>query len=223
MRFTTKRQLLQSIEDEHGTFVAMADSIPRRRYSEPGVWGDDWSVKDLFAHLTEWEQMFLRWYREGKGGGRPAVPAPGYKWNQTPELNRAIWSKHRRKSVKRVLAEFDASFEEILSLVRALPQKKLLNPGCFAWTGENALATYLAPNTCNHYRAATRILKRWLRAQTIPGGSGGRTRRDIRVSKAAANKPPQPRGGADQGSDCGTVARCGSQLSGISLGGNYTT
>ena len=168
MRFTSKHQLLQDIEDEHRKFLALASLIPRKRYTESGVWGDDWNLKDLFAHLTEWEQMFLGWYREGKSGSRPALPASGYKWNETPKLNRAIWRKHQKKSVKRVLAEFDASFEEILSLVRALPQKKLLNPGCFSWTGANSLATYLAPNTCNHYRTASRILKRWLRAQKIP-------------------------------------------------------
>ncbi len=167
MRFTTKQELIQSIENEHRTFVLLASSIPKSRYRERGVWGDDWSIKDLFAHLTEWEQMFLRWYREGAGGTHPALPAPGYKWNQTPELNQAIWHKHHRKSIKRVLEEFDSSYEEILSLVRALPAKKLLTPGLFTWTGKHPLATYLSPNTCSHYRAATRILKRWLKAQRI--------------------------------------------------------
>jgi len=182
MRFSTKQQLIQSIEDEHGTFVSLASSIPMRRYSERGVWGDDWSIKDLFAHLTEWEQMFLLWYREGRGGVPPALPAPGYKWNQTPELNQAIWNKHRRKPVKRVLEEFYASYEEILSLVRVMPSKQLLEPGYFAWTGKNPLTTYLAPNTCSHYRTATKILKRWLRTQ--------------RMSKPASD--PRVRGRGDQ-------------------------
>lgn len=117
--------------------------------------------------------MFLRWYREGTGGTHPALPAPGYKWNQTPELNQAIWHKHRQKSTKRVLEEFDASYDEILSLVRALPAKKLLTPGIFAWTGKHPLTTYLAPNTCSHYRVATKILKRWLKAQRRSAPTSG--------------------------------------------------
>ncbi len=147
----------------------LLSTIPKKRYSEPGVWGDGWSIKDLLAHLTEWEQMFLSWYREGKGGGHPVLPAPGYKWNQTPELNHAIWSKHRKKSLKRVLGDFDASYDEILSVARDLAEKQLLKPGCYAWTGAIPLASYLGPNTCSHYRTACKILKRWLRAGGIRG------------------------------------------------------
>ncbi len=165
MRFTSKAELVASIEKEHHEFVELASSVARKRYREEGVWGDGWTIKDLFAHLTEWEQMFLGWYREGRDGGEPALPAAGYKWNQTPELNRAIQRKHRPQSVKRVLEEFDASYEEILALVRKLTPEELLTPGHFAWTGKYPLTTYLAPNTCSHYRTATKILKRWLKGQ----------------------------------------------------------
>jgi hypothetical protein len=165
MKFTTRRELIDKIEAEHRAFLELAHSIPGKRYREAGVWGDGWTVQDLFAHLTEWEQMFLRWYREGSEGGSPALPAPGYKWNQTPALNRAIQRKHGRKSLRKVLEAFDASYEEILSLARELTPKQLLTPGVFAWTGKHPLTTYLAPNTCNHYRAAARILKRWLKGQ----------------------------------------------------------
>jgi len=166
MKFTSKSELIDKIEKEHQILLGLANSIPRPRYREEGVWGDDWTIQDLFAHLTEWEQMFLSWYREGREGGKPALPAPGYKWNQTPELNRAIWRKHRRKSLRKVLGEFDASYDEILSLVRKLSSAELRTPGHFAWTGKHALTTYLAPNTCSHYRTATKILKRWLKTQT---------------------------------------------------------
>lgn len=165
MRFRSKRELLQSIRQEHDAFLAVAASIPRRRYSETGVWGDAWTIKDLFAHLTEWEQMFLGWYRQGMEGQDPPLPAPGYKWNQTPELNRAIWRKHRRKSWAKVSEAFDRSFAEIVSLAESLTEPELLEAGRVPWTRKLPLASYLAPNSCSHYRAATKILKRWLRRQ----------------------------------------------------------
>ena len=165
MKFASKEDLLEGIEDEHRTFVELAASIPRTRYKEEGVWGDGWTIHDLFAHLTEWEQMFLRWYWEGLRGGEPALPAPGFKWNQTPELNRAIWRKHRRKSTKRVLVAFEASYKEILAVAQKLSPDELFAPGHFAWTRKNALVTYLGANTFSHYRTATKILRRWLRQQ----------------------------------------------------------
>jgi len=164
MRFASKGELIESIETEHRRFFELALSIPRELFLEEDVWGDRWNLRDLLAHLTEWEQMFLLWFREGRAGRQPAMPAKGYKWNQTPALNRAIWRNHSQRSAEDVLEDFETSYQEILSLVRELSSRELLNPGHFAWTGRNPLTTYLGANTCSHYRTATKILKRWLRA-----------------------------------------------------------
>lgn len=163
MKFASKRALIARIECEHAAFLELARKIPKARYREPGVWGDGWSACDLFAHLAEWQRMFLRWFEDGSAGRRPELPAPGYKWSETPALNRAIQRKYAGRSVARVLADFDAHHAEVLALVRRLPERDLLEPGRFAWTGKLPLASYVAPNTCGHYSAARKILARWLR------------------------------------------------------------
>jgi hypothetical protein len=163
MRFSSKEELLAAIEDEHRRFLAVADRIPRRLYRAKGVWGDGWTIQDLFAHLSEWEQMFLGWYRLGRDGGDPILPAAGYTWRQTPALNEAIWRKHGSRPLTEVLKEFDRSYAEILSLVNALSVEDLFTPGRFAWTRDHPLTTYLVPNTSSHYRTAAKILKRWLK------------------------------------------------------------
>ena len=165
MKFSSKKELLEDIRTEHEKLMTLAGSIPQKRYKEEGVWGDDWTIKDLFAHLTEWHEMFLGWHRQGLAGEEPAMPAPGYKWGQTPALNRAIQQKHKNESWKKVRAEFDQSYEEVLSLTRKLTEKQLLTPGYFAWTKKHPVTAYLAPNTRMHYRTAAKILKRWLKQQ----------------------------------------------------------
>ena len=165
MRFSSKKELLESIRATHEEFVALAATIPATRYGEKGVGGDDWTVKDLFAHLTEWERMFLGWYRCGLAGEKPALPAAGYKWSQMPQLNRDIWRKHRANGWKRVREDFDASHLEILALAESLTQGQLLSPGRFGWTGKLPLSSYLAPCSCSHYRTATKFLKRWQRGK----------------------------------------------------------
>jgi len=166
MKFASKDELIESIENEHRKFAELVSSIARDRYLEAGVWGDGWNIRDLLAHLTEWEQMFLIWFREGRAGKRPDLPAKGYKWNQTPALNQAIWDKHRRRSVTEVLADFETSYQEIFSLAQELTPEELLIPGYFVWTGKNPLTTYLGANTTSHYRTATKILERWLRTHS---------------------------------------------------------
>ena len=97
MKYSSKNEVLEAIEQEHAGLLTVVDVIPRRRLSASGVWGDGWSAKDLLIHLTVWEQMFLRWYRDGLDGRVPDVPEVGCTWRDVPELNRTIQRRHRRQ------------------------------------------------------------------------------------------------------------------------------
>lgn len=166
MRYGSKEALLSDMEREHDALLALLADIPADRYGESGVWGDGWSVHDLLAHLAEWHALFLRWHAVGRSGKPPQMPAPGYKWNETPRLNRAIQAKHRLRPLAEVRADFAATYEEILGLASALSEEQLLRPGHFAWTGKNPLVTYLGANTASHYRFAKKVLRRWLKEST---------------------------------------------------------
>lgn len=163
MKYSSKQELLDSIRQEHDTFEEVLGQIPGSRYGEPGVWGDGWTVVDLVAHLAEWQAMFLRWYGDGLVGKEPVMPAPGFKWNETPALNRSIWQKHRSRSFSSVWEEFSRGYGEIVGLVERLSEGALLDPAYFSWTRKNALVTYLGPNTASHYRFATKVLRRWMK------------------------------------------------------------
>lgn len=91
------------------------------------------------------------------------MPAPGYKWNETPRLNRAIQAKHRLRPLRQVRGDFDATYDRVLEMARELSERQLLEPGHFAWTGKNPIVTYLGANTASHYRFAMKVLRRWLR------------------------------------------------------------
>ena len=173
MRYRSKRDLLESITTEHDALRELLRDIPKARQNEPGVWGDGWTVRDLVAHLAEWHVMFLRWFQEGQRGGTPAMPAPGFKWNETPRLNRAIWEKHRRRSFRIVEAEFTTTYEEIVGLLAGLSEAEIFESGRFAWTGKNPLVTYVGPNTASHYRFARKVLKRWHRGSIRVASRGG--------------------------------------------------
>ena len=161
MRYASKEAVLNDIRKEHDSLCARLGELSKSRQSEPGVWGDRWTVSDLVAHLAEWQNMFLKWYAVGFSGSIPDMPARGYKWNELPRLNRAIWMKHRSRPGEEIRAEFESGYRRILRIVGALSSEQLLTPGHFKWTGEHALTTYLGANTASHYRFASKVLKRW--------------------------------------------------------------
>src|SRR5688572_24613519 len=100
-RPNSKNQLLAQIPQEHGALTAFVQKLTLEQLSDLAVVGD-WSVKDVLAHLTAWEQMFLGWYRTGKRGEKPVVPAAGYTWKQTPALNQHIYEHYRDNPVEEV-------------------------------------------------------------------------------------------------------------------------
>lgn len=163
MKYSSKDELLADIEKQYAALSELLDFVPRDRYAGAGVWGDDWSVDDLVAHLSSWHRLFLGWYRAGLDGETPEMPAPGYKWNETPRLNHAIQEKHQSRPTEELRSELEATHAEVLALARDLSEEQLLRPGAFAWTGKNAVVTYLGANTASHYRFAIKVLKRWKR------------------------------------------------------------
>jgi hypothetical protein len=168
MRYASKKALLADIEKEHAILIAYLEQIPKSRLMEQAVWGKGWTVHDLIAHLAEWQTMFLTWYADGEKELKPQMPAPGYKWNETPKLNEAIWEKHKSRTPAKVRADFDKGYERILALAQSLTESQLLKPGAFAWTGKNALVTYLSANSASHYRFANKVLKKWMKANSNP-------------------------------------------------------
>jgi hypothetical protein len=184
MKHESKQALLDDIRHEHDTLCARLAEIPKARWHEPGVWGDGWTLSDLVAHLAEWQRLFLGWYDDGVRGATPEMPAPGFKWSETPRLNRAIWEKHRSQSHAAVRAEFDSGYSRIVRIVEALSPQQLLRPGHFAWTGKHPVATSIGPNTASHYRFATKAIKRWLKGEPATGTSATRPNKRLQPTKA---------------------------------------
>jgi len=94
-----KKELLLEIQRER---IALDDTlalVPIRRMTKAGVTRGGWSVKDVLAHLVEWQQMNLDWYAAGLRGEKPAMPAPGFTLRELPRLNQMIYLKHHRRSL----------------------------------------------------------------------------------------------------------------------------
>lgn len=161
-RPTSKKDLLQQAQAEHQTLEQMIQNLDQHQLTTQLV-TSRWTAKDVLAHLSEWEQMALGWQQTAQRGQQPALPAEGYNWRQLPELNQAIYLKYKDASLKSVLERFQQSYQEILALIQSLSDNELFEPGHFAWTKQNNLATYLISATSSHYNWANTRIKRAFR------------------------------------------------------------
>ena len=129
---------------------------------------DDWSVKDILAHLTDWEQRFISWYRAGLRGEIPETPAPGMTWRDLPKLNQAVYERHKDETLEEVLDQFEKSYQEILTLIESMTEQEIFEPGGYAWTGRSSLLSWIAANTSSHYNWARRNIRTTVLRKVVP-------------------------------------------------------
>ncbi|HUN65433.1 MAG TPA: ClbS/DfsB family four-helix bundle protein [Bacteroidota bacterium] len=165
-----KKDLLISIRQERKLLDKMLSSLTRRQMTVPGVTKGGWSVKDIIAHLAEWQKMNLDWYAAGVRGERPHLPAPGYTMRELPLLNHRIFLKYRRRPLRAVMNDFQTRHNRIVRLIRSLSDADLITPGRYSWTGPSwTLSDYLRAATTAHYLWARTRIRRWHKRQETGG------------------------------------------------------
>ena len=161
-----KQELLSEIQRERSSLDDTLALLSTRQMTKAGVTRGGWSVKDILAHLVEWQQMNLGWYAAGLRGETPAMPAPGYTLRDLPRLNAMIYRKHHRRSLQAVLRDYRLYHERVVALIEALPDADLVTLQRFSWTGPSwTLSDYLRAATVAHYLWARTRIRRWWRAQ----------------------------------------------------------
>jgi len=158
---TTKTQILELIETEHEALLTMLSPLSESQMIQPGA-EEKLSVKDILAHITDWEQRMVQWIEESLQGKTPQRPAPGMTWDDLDRLNEQTYLANKDKSLGEVQADFVASYRQSLDTVAALSEADLFDPHRFAWREGDALWHMVEVNTWVHYREHRESIGRWL-------------------------------------------------------------
>jgi len=166
-RPTTKKELLRAIRAERKPLEAALKSISDAelvKSPRPGAW----SIKDILAHVSAWEEIFMGWYEAGLKGGKVGKP----DFSQAgvlAEVNRGLYEANKDRSLEDVLAGFESSYERILALVASIPEEDIFTRGKFAWTGTQKLVSYITSNTSSHYPMHLRMIEALKRKYAAAG------------------------------------------------------
>jgi len=161
-RPASKEQLLVAAQTERAALEKLLDPLtPKEMTTVSRV--TKWSIKDVLAHLLEWEQMCLGWYQAGLRGKTPAVPAEGFNWAQLPALNKRIYDRYHNLPLEQVLKASQASYRQMLRTLQGISEAELFTPGRYPWTGKNTLAAYFIGATSSHYLWARKLARKGLK------------------------------------------------------------
>lgn len=161
----TKAVLLERMRAGRAEWEALLAAVPHDRMIEPGVEGA-WSVKDILAHVTVYEQWTADQLEAAARGEtemavRPDIP-PGADSFDTNERNAAYYTAYRARPLAEVAAWSREEYPRLLAAVEALPEGMLITPGRVPLIGDSALWVLVAGNSYDHYAVHAAAIRAWL-------------------------------------------------------------
>jgi hypothetical protein len=151
----TKAKILKRLETERRRLEHNLAGLSADAMLQPGVVGQ-WSVKDILAHLADWEARMPVWTVE--------TPEPGLTWKQLSIVNRRIYEAHRDWPLEEVLDYFRSTHRRFMAMVEAMPEDEMLAPGRYAFTGKGAVYDWLSGFAAHDLWGKTKI-RAWMKAQ----------------------------------------------------------
>jgi hypothetical protein len=132
------------------TVMQTIDAFPETAWETPGACGV-WSVKDIIAHLASYEQVLVDILTTFTGGG--PTPVLNSYLELGGQFNDSEVNRRQAKTIQDVLAEFNDTHTQVMSLLVNIPSETLRQTGTLPWYGtEYALDDVLVYMYYGHKR-----------------------------------------------------------------------
>src|SRR5881275_2707793 len=144
-----KQQLLKHLEKAWTAIKESYAGLSDSQLMEPDVMGN-WSVKDILAHVTTWEEEALKYLPLIITGGRP----PRYiQYGGIDAFNAQMTKQKRDLALSDVLAQLDETHHRLLDYIRSVPDEH--------FTRATRFRRRLRLDTYSHYPLHARAIREW--------------------------------------------------------------
>ena len=151
-----REQLLHRLDTAWVAFRTSYAGVSNVQFTEPGVAGE-WSVKDLIAHVTWWEEEALRHLPLILAGGRP--PRYSVTYGGIDAFNAMMAERKRDVSLADVLTQQDDTHRRLVDFVQSVPEDQ--------FTRETRFRHRLRLDTYSHYPIHTKAIWEWRQRRSL--------------------------------------------------------
>ena len=145
-----RRQLLKRLDTAWVAFGESYAGLSDVRLMEPGVTGA-WSVRDILAHVTTWEEEALKHLPLIQKGGTP--PRYSVRYGGIDAFNARMTEQKRSLSLSEVHAQLAATHRQLVDFIQSAPEHQLV--------GETRFRHRLRLDTYRHYPLHAAAIRRW--------------------------------------------------------------
>jgi hypothetical protein len=143
--YVTPDDLLDRIHTDREALATLWRGLTKEQMvCRPGP-QEDWSVKDLVAHIVWWESFILERVTDLMDGAK-SEPA-----GQIDELNAKVYEQHKDSPLAEVLAAFDANWSKLRAFISSLSGEQINTPAYYRTYDGVALLPILRAGTFGHY------------------------------------------------------------------------
>jgi hypothetical protein len=144
-----KQQLLKQLEKAWTTIEESYAGLSDSQLTEPGVM-DNWSVKDILAHVTTWEEEALKYLPLILTGGKP----PRYsQYGGIDAFNARMAEQKRGLALSDVQRQLDETHRRLLDYIRSVPEEHFAQ--------ETRFRHRLRLDTYSHYPKHAKAIREW--------------------------------------------------------------
>ena len=167
MNSITKDQLLDQIAREHATFAGSFAHLSDAQMTEPSV-QDDWSIKDILAHISFWHRRlsyliecglrgepFARLRNEGEDGDAAI-----------DRVNAENEAANKHRPLAEVRAEYAQAYELALASLARLTDDDLGDDSRLSTFLGGSLLQLIAGDTYEHYEEHLPAIQAWVGQNT---------------------------------------------------------
>ncbi len=124
--------------------------------------GNSWTVKDLLVVRSWWTRAVTGWIAAGREDAEVelALPAPGFKWSETPALNQTLVDQARDTDFVKAHRELTHAYTAMRECVELLSDRELEQVGVFRWAANYPLVRWLSINTTRQYTTARTYVRK---------------------------------------------------------------
>lgn len=146
----TKEQLLDRLEKAWAALEESYAGLTEARMAEPGVMGE-WSVKDILAHVTTWEQEALKMLPLILEGRRPARYSVSF--GGIDAFNAIMAEQKRGLSLREITEQLVETHRRLLEYIQNAPEE--------LFTQETPFRRRLRLDSYSHYPIHSRAIRAW--------------------------------------------------------------
>jgi uncharacterized protein (TIGR03083 family) len=145
-----KQQVLTKLDRAWTEFSETFQGLSPAQMEAPGVM-ENWSVKDLIAHVATWENEALTHLPHILEGVRPPRYADAY--GGLDAFNALMTEKKRSLPLIEVLEQFEATHRKLVAYLATAPEEQFAT--------ETRFRRRLRLDTYSHYPLHTRAIQAW--------------------------------------------------------------